>query len=227
MLKAGGQDDFGMADAFLRDRFGGVLDQIQHHLNQLVAIGPDRRQRRIVQFLETDMRGEAGLGELSDMLQDAMDVHRGSGDRLFPERLHPVHQVADAVGLVADQFGQFPVGRPDAGFQQLRGAADARQRVFHFMRQDGRHAGDAAGGAAKRQLAIQRPSGRGILHHQEHGTGFLRQRRTLHGDAALVQPRTFEVKVVVGDRRFGAAHLLDQQKQRIVRRQQIVQPMLG
>ena len=157
-----------MADALLRHRLGGVLDQVQHHLNQLIAIGPDRRQRRIIEFLKADMRGEPGLSQLSHMLQDTVDVHRGAGDRLFAERLHPVHQIADAVGLVADQFRQFTVGRTDTGFQQLRRAADARQRVFHLMRQDRRHPGHAAGSAAKRQLAVQRPSGRGILHHQQH-----------------------------------------------------------
>ena len=85
-----------------------------------------------------------------------MDIDRGAGDRLFAERLHAVDQVADAIGLVADQFGQLTVGRADAGFQQLRRAADAGQRVLHLMRQDRRHAGDAAGGAAERELAVQR-----------------------------------------------------------------------
>ena len=174
MLEARGQDDFGVADAFLRHRLGGVLDQIEHHLDQLVAIGPNRRQRRIIEFLKAYMGGEAGLSQPSDVLQYTVDVHSGAGDRLFPERLHPVHQIADAVGLVADQYRQLTVGRTDTGFQQLRRASDARQRVLHFMRQNRRHSRYAAGRAAKRQLAVERPSGRGILHHEKHGSGFLR-----------------------------------------------------
>jgi hypothetical protein len=77
-------------------------------------------------------------------------------DRLFAENLHAVDQRADAVGLVADQHGEFAIGVADAGLQQLRRAADAGQRVLHLMRQDRRHAGDAARGAAERQLAVER-----------------------------------------------------------------------
>src|SRR5712671_3527257 len=69
MLEARGQDDFGVADAFLRHRLGGVLDQIEHDLDQLVAIGPNRRQRRIIEFLKAYMGGKAGLSQPSDVLQ--------------------------------------------------------------------------------------------------------------------------------------------------------------
>ena len=47
VLEGGGQHDLaGSADAGLGDRLGGVLHQVQHHLHQLVAVAPDRRQRR-------------------------------------------------------------------------------------------------------------------------------------------------------------------------------------
>ena len=57
------------------------------------------------------MRGEAGLRQLAHMLQHAMDVHRVALDRLFAEHLHAVDQGADAVRLVADQLGEFAIGR--------------------------------------------------------------------------------------------------------------------
>ena len=131
---------------------------------------------------------------------------------------------ADAVRLVADQFGEFAVGGADRGLQQLRGAADAGQRVFHLMRQDRRHAGHAARRAAECQLAVQRTGRRGVLHHQQHRAGLLRQRRALHGDARLVQPRALQRHVVVGDRRLGLPDLLDQREQRVVRWHQVAQP---
>ena len=87
-------------------------------------------------------------------------------DRLFAEHLHPVDQRADAVGLVADQHRQFAVRSRDAVLQQLRGAADARERVLDLMRQDRRHAGDAARGAAERQLPVERPRRGGVLQNQ-------------------------------------------------------------
>ena len=114
----------------------------------------------------------------------------------------------------------------DAGLQQLRRAANAGQRVLHLMRQDRRHAGDAARGAAERELAIERAGGRGVLQHQQHRAGFLRQRRALHGHALLVQPRAVHRQVVVGDRRVALADLLDQQEQRVVLGNQVAQPKL-
>ena len=56
---------------------------------------------------------------------------------------------------------EFAIGVGDAGFQQLRGAADAGQRVLHLVRQDRRHAGDAARGAAERELPVERARRRG------------------------------------------------------------------
>ncbi len=59
VLEAGGQHDLGVMHTLLGHRLGSVLDQVEHHLHQLVAIGPDRRQRRVIQLLEPDMCREA------------------------------------------------------------------------------------------------------------------------------------------------------------------------
>ena len=53
------------------------------------------------------------------------------------EGLHAVDQLDDAVGLLADQAGQRPVVVVDNGFEQLRRAADAGQRVLDLVRQHG------------------------------------------------------------------------------------------
>ena len=44
VLKAGRQNYFGKMDAILGHRIGGILHQVQHHLDQLVTVRPDRRQ---------------------------------------------------------------------------------------------------------------------------------------------------------------------------------------
>ena len=203
MLEPGGQDNLGIARVGSGDGLGGILDQVEHDLDQLVAVAPDRRQRRVVMLGEADMRGKSALREHAHMFKHAMDVHRAARDRLFGEYLHPVDQIPDAVGLVADQHGQFPVRFVHRRFQQLGGAANARERVLHLMREDRRHAGNAARGAAKRELPVQRPCGRRILHHQQHSALFLRQRGTLNGDPLLVQPRTFKCQFMIRDRDAG------------------------
>ena len=48
------------------------------------------------------------------------------------------------------------------------------------------------------ELPVERARRRGVLQHQQHGARLLRQRRALHGDAALVQPRAVQRQVVVG-----------------------------
>ena len=54
---------------------------------------------------------------------------------LVAEHLHAVDEIADAVGLRADELRQRPVVVLEAGLQQLGGAADARQRVLDLVRQ--------------------------------------------------------------------------------------------
>ena len=104
MLKPGGQRDLGMRDPRLGDGLGRVLYQIEDHLDQLVAVAPNRRQRRIIGFDKADARREAGMCQPPHMLQHPMDVHRRTGDRLLADCLHPVDKIPDTVGLIPDQF---------------------------------------------------------------------------------------------------------------------------
>ncbi len=176
VLEPGHQGDLRIGLLLLRRRLGGVLHQVEDHLHELVAIAPDRRQRRVVDLLEPHMRREARLRQLAHVLQHAMDVHRGPRDRLLAEDLHPIDQGADAIRLVADQYRQLAVLRIDAGLQQLCRTANAGERVLHLMREDRRHTGDAARRAAEGELTVQRAGGRSILQHQQHRARLLRQR---------------------------------------------------
>ncbi len=200
------------------DGLGGVLHQVQQHLDQLVAVGPDRRQRRVVRLAEPQVRREPGLRQAPHMLQHPVDVDRAALDRLLAEHLHAVDQRADAVRLVADQHGELPVGLAHAALQQLRGAADAGERVLHLVRQHRRHAADRSGGDAEHGLAVQRPGGRGVLQREQHAARLLVQWRGLHGDRLLVQSRALQCQIVVGDGDPVLAHLRDQREQRVVAR---------
>jgi len=56
----GGQLDFAIGSV-AADRFGSVLDEIEEHLDELIAVGKYRGQRRIVFLDEFDLPAEAGL----------------------------------------------------------------------------------------------------------------------------------------------------------------------
>ena len=65
-----------------------------------------------------------------------MDVDGLLGDRaLVAEHLHAVDERADAVGLGADELRQRAVLVGERRLEQLRRAADTRQRVLDLVRQ--------------------------------------------------------------------------------------------
>ena len=110
------------------DRLGGVLDQVQKHLNELIAVRQHRRQRRIVILDEFDVPGEAGLRQPLHVIEHDMDVDRLALDRpLVGEDFHAVDQFHDAVGFVANQPRQRAVVVVRRLLEQLRRAADAGQ----------------------------------------------------------------------------------------------------
>ena len=204
-------------------RLGGVLHQVQQDLHQLVAIAPDRRQGRVVILHDPQMRGEARQRDAADMVQHFVDIHPRQVDRAFGEHVHPLDQVADAVRLLLDQDAQLPVVLRCVLFQQLRGAADARKRVLHLMRQHRRHRGCAPRRAPEIQLPVEHLRGGGILQRQHHAARQFGQRRALRGDAEAAQARAFQGQVVVIHRRLMQPHLGEQAEQAIIRRQQVAQ----
>ena len=151
---SGGQRDFAV-DAFFANGFRGVLDQVEEDLDQRVARPQHVRQRRIVDLGEADVLGEARLGEPLHVIEHLMDVEAFAPARpLVGERLHPVDQFDDAVGLLADQPGQRPILVGGGGLEQLRRAADARQRVLDLVGQHGAERGHRPRGAAVGELPV-------------------------------------------------------------------------
>ena len=117
------------------DRFGRVFHKVQKHLHELIAVGEDQRQRRVVFLDDTHMAREPGRSEPLHMLEHGVDVHRRPLHRpLIREHFHAVDQRHDAVGLVADQPRERPVLVRRRLFQELGGAADAGERVLDFVR---------------------------------------------------------------------------------------------
>ena len=84
------------------------------------------------------MARETRLGEPLHMVEHRMDVEAFARARAFVgEGLHAVDELYDAVGLLADQPRQRAVFVADRGLQQLRGAANAAERVLDFVGEHG------------------------------------------------------------------------------------------
>ena len=86
-------------------------------------------------------RAKPGLREPLHMIQHGVDVEAFPLRRpSIGEGLHAVDQFDDPVGLLADQLRQRAILVARARFQQLRGAADAGERVLDLVRQHERRA---------------------------------------------------------------------------------------
>jgi hypothetical protein len=147
------------------------------------------------------------------MIEHRMDIDRFARQRaLVGEHFHLVDEVADAIGLGADQPGERAVVlRFERRLDQLRRAADARQRVLDLVGQHAGEAGDGAGRAAMGELAIELEGDRALLHQQDHRAGLLAQRRQLQVDDAFpAGARRADVHAVFIDRRLALAHLGDE-----------------
>ena len=120
------------------NRFGCIFDQIEQNLHQLITIAINRRQRRIINLYNADMTGKTGQSQPFDMVKNGMNVEAFPLQQaLVGEGFHSVHQLDDAVGLVTNQAGEGKVLTVEARLQQLCRTADARKRIFNFMRQHG------------------------------------------------------------------------------------------
>ncbi len=93
------------------DGLCGVLHEIEEGLHELVAIARHGRQRGIVVLDEADAAGKAGLAQAAHVLEHVMDVDGVLAERaLVAEHLHAIDEIADAVGLRADELRQRAVG---------------------------------------------------------------------------------------------------------------------
>ena len=171
-------------------RFGGVLHQIEEHLDQLILVGEHRRQRRVVFLDEADVAREAGLREPFDVIEHRVDVDRAARDRpVVAEHLHAIDQRDDAVGLVADQPGQRPVFGRRRLLEQLRRAANARQRILDLVRQHRRQRDDRARRAAVGQLPVHLVGNGAFLKHHHDVAGPLADGRDVKIDLPVAAIR--------------------------------------
>jgi hypothetical protein len=206
-------------------RLGGVLHQIEKHLNELILIGQNRRQRGVVVLDETDVAGKARLRQPFDVIEHRMDVDRAALHRtLVAEHLHAIDQRDDAVGLVADQPRQRAVLRRGRLLQKLRRAANAGQRILDLMRQHRRKRGDGARSAAMGELAVHLVGDGALLHHHHDMAGLFGHRRNMQIDQLVdADARRAEIDLVFVDGRADTADLLDQFEHGTAERHQLLQ----
>jgi hypothetical protein len=109
-------------------------------------------------------------------------------------------------------------------FEQLRGAANARERVLDFVRQHRSECDHRARRAAMGELAIHLVRDGALLEHHHHMTGLLGHRRDIEIDQPLARiSRRREIDAIFIHRRTAIAHLLDQRQQRRAERHEIAQ----
>ena len=119
------------------------------------------------------------------MLEHLVDVDRAALDRaVVGELLHAVDEAADAVGLVADQPDQRALLVADAGLEQLRGAADAGERVLDLVGERRAEPGDRARAAAMGELMVEAVRDRAGVQDHEAVAGALGERRDVQVDQA-------------------------------------------
>jgi hypothetical protein len=214
VLEGGGEADL---SALGGAGLGGVLDQVEEGLDQLVAVAEDRRQGRVVALDEPDMAREAVLRDAADMLKHLMDVDglalRGAAVR---EHFHAVHERADPVGLLGDQARELPVGGGGRGLEQLRGAADPRKRILHLVGEHRGHRGHGARGVAVDKLMVDLARDRTLMQRDHHAAVDVVQRRRGQGHQARPDPRPLESDPVLRHRGQMVARLRQQREGRAV-----------
>src|SRR4029079_7778665 len=106
-----GLDDDAALRLVLADRLDGIFDEVEDRLHELVAVPGHRRQRGIVVLDEADAAAEAGFAQAAHGIEHVVDVDGLFRQRaLVAEYLHAVDEIADAVGLRANQLRQRAVG---------------------------------------------------------------------------------------------------------------------
>src|SRR5690606_4188318 len=111
--------------------------------------------------LDADAARKAALGDALHVIENIVDVDRLGRERtLVAEDLHAVDEIADAIGLRADETRKCAVLSGKRGLEKLRGTPDSGERVLDLMREHGSKPRDRARGGAMRKLA---------LDHLRHG----------------------------------------------------------
>ena len=205
--------------------FGGVLDEVQEYLDELIAVGQNRRQRRIVILDEFDVPGEAGLRQPFYVFEHHVDIDGLALDRAFVgEDFHAIDEFHDTVGFVANQPRQRAVVVVRRLLEKLRGPADAGERILDLVGEHGGQRDHRARGAAMRELTIHFVGDGALLQHHHDIVGLFRQRRDMQIDQPIAGIAwRAEIDLVFVDGGAALAHLLDQREQGAAERHQIAQ----
>ena len=108
--------------------------------------------------------------------------------------------------------------------EQLRGAADAGERVLDLVRQHGGERDHRARRAAMGELAVHLVGDGALLQHDHDVAGPLRHRRDVQVDEPFAGiARRAEIDLVFVHGGAAAAHLLDQREQRAAERHEVAQ----
>src|SRR5258706_2205506 len=109
----------------------GVARDVEHGLDQLLAVANDLRNARVVIALDLD--AELGLDQASHALEHFVHAERLDA-RGAMRREHPVHQPLQAIGFLDDYLRVFAqLGLFELVLEQLRRAAQAAQRYLDFV----------------------------------------------------------------------------------------------
>ena len=185
-------------------RLGGVLDQVQEHLHQLIRVGKGRGQRGVVILDNGHVRRKADQRGFARTVQRVMDIDRAAVRRAqIAELLYLLQQLHDPPGFFHDQIGQLAVFGAKAHRQQLRRAGNTGKRVLDLMRQ---HFGHADGGFR----------GRGHVHRPPQPVGdFARRDQQQHDFGIVVHGR--DLDVALHRRAFAGCHIhiIDEQRRLI------------
>ncbi len=165
-------------------RLHGVAHQVPHHLTELRAVRPDRRDVRArVRHLDIGHRATAARGERDHFARDPCHVDTGKHGLLRLRQIHHVrYQVVQAAGLAPNDVAQALVfvGQAGGGAQELNRARDRAQRIANFVRQTRRqtpergHALGLVGALGRGRQLTAGPTqaiGQGAgeqRHHREH-----------------------------------------------------------
>ena len=180
--------------ALRRRRLGGVLDQVEEHLDQQVAIAVHRRQRRIVFLDEADMAREARSAPRSRtrsstswMLTGPRSIGRRSENTSMRSTSAQMRSVSSQMRRVSSRSAGAGVL-----LEQLRRAADAGERVLHLVRQHRGHRRHRARGVAMGELAVDLVGDRALLQRHHDAVAVLGERRRLDGHDRAAEPRRVE-----------------------------------
>ena len=146
---------------------------------ELITVAQYRRQRWIIVLHEADMAGKARLGEALHVVEHSVNVDRPAlRGPLFAEKLHAFDELHDPVRLVADQPRQLPVLFIRRLLEELRRAADARERILDLVGQHCAERRNRPGGAAMGHLPVHLVGDGSFLKHHDdvfsclsHGRG--------------------------------------------------------